>query len=111
VWLFGGINLLHRPAAYGGGADRALAEFEHAQALFAADTANAAPPRADAPPDWGRDEAWAWAGRAHMQLKDPAAAKRCYEKALELNPTNGWVRASLLPAAERALADTTRDAK
>ena len=39
-----------------------------------------------------------------MQLKDYAAARDFYLKALEVNPSNGWVRTNLLPAAEEALA-------
>jgi len=39
-----------------------------------------------------------------MELKDYAAAREYFRKALASNPANGWVRGSLLPAAEDSLA-------
>ena len=39
-----------------------------------------------------------------MKLGDAADALVHYKKALEINPDNDWVRAVLLPAAEKAMA-------
>jgi tetratricopeptide (TPR) repeat protein len=54
-------------------------------------------------PDWGHDEAWQWAGKAHMTNEQYDAARRCFLRALEINPSNGEVRDSLLPECQQAL--------
>lgn len=54
-------------------------------------------------PDWGHDEAWQWAGKAHMTNEQYDAARRCFLRALEINPSNGEVRKELLPECEAAL--------
>ncbi|HEY2956331.1 MAG TPA: hypothetical protein VGK89_13920 [Candidatus Eisenbacteria bacterium] len=95
-----GIGTLHKPAAFGGGPAPALEMFKQAQALFAADSAAAD----STAPDWGRDDALLWAGRAAMETKDYAAARGYFTAALQANPANAWVRGRLLPAAEEALA-------
>ncbi len=109
VWVLSGINTLHMPSFFGGGAEPALKEFQQAESLFA----RAAPAASDgaAGPDWGRDDAPLWAGRAQMQLKSYEAARRSFHRALEANPNNGWVRSSLLPEAEKALAGAVEGAK
>jgi len=97
--LIEGIGILHKPSFVGGGADKALAKLREAIVLFDAETV------ADSTaPDWGRDDAHVWAGQAAMKLSDYAAAREHYRRALEINPDNSWVRAILLPAAEKALA-------
>jgi tetratricopeptide (TPR) repeat protein len=99
VQLFDAINTMHKPKFVGGGPDKALEKFQKAQQLYAAEVV------ADSTAfDWGRDDAWLWAGRAAMQKKDYARARDLYTKALEVNPSNGWVRHVLLPAADKALA-------
>lgn len=99
VLLLEGIGTLHKPSFVGGGADKALPLLRQAIARFEAETV------ADSTaPDWGRDDAHVWAGQAAMKLSDYAGAREHYRKALEINPANSWVRAMLLPAAEKALA-------
>ncbi len=104
VWLLSGINTFHMPAFFGGGADRALVEFEQAARFFETLSADsgAAPASAVQLPDWGHDDAWVWQGRAHLQLEHYDEARRCFTKALEVNPQNGWVRTQLLPELDRA---------
>ena len=51
--------------------------------------------------DWGHDEAYAWAGRAAVKLGRIDEARAFYQKALEVNPANGWVAKSLLPELEK----------
>jgi tetratricopeptide (TPR) repeat protein len=106
VVFLDGINTFHKPAFVGGGADKARVKFDQAIALFA----KAAPGEAGAAGDpaalaWGADDAFVWAGRAAMKEKDYAAARAYYQKALAANPNNGWVRHSLLPNAEKQLAE------
>jgi tetratricopeptide (TPR) repeat protein len=97
--LIEGIGMVHRPSFVGGGADKALPRLREAIAAF--ERATAADSTAF---DWGHDDAHAWAGQAAMKLGDPAAARTHFLRALEINPHQGWVRAILLPAAEKALA-------
>ena len=104
VVFLDGINTFHKPAFVGGGADKARARFDDAIALFAKASAGAAAAGDPGAFDWGQDDAYTWAGRSAMQLKDYAAAKAYYEKALAANPNNGWVRHSLLPNAQKQMA-------
>ncbi len=101
VWLLDGLGTLNKPERFGGGAVPAGETLDRAAALAAADSS------ADsAAPDWGHDDAFLWAGRAAMMRKDYASAREDFSKALALNPGNGWVRARLLPEAEKALVDS-----
>ena len=98
IHLLAGVSTLHKPANFGGGAKPALAEFQRAQTLFAAESV------ADSTaPDRGRDDAFLWAGRAQMELRDFEAARQSFQSALAANPENGWVKTRLLPAAEDSL--------
>ncbi len=107
VAFLDGMNTFHKPAFVGGGADKARARFDEAIALFARARAGAgtAPAGDPAAFDWGHDDAYTWAGRAAMKEKDYAMAKAYFEKALAANPNNGWVKSSLLPGAEKKLAE------
>ena len=97
--LIEGIGTIHKPSFVGGGADKALPKLREAIAAFEKETVSDSTAF-----DWGHDDAHAWAGQAAMKLGDAAAALSHYRKALEINPDNGWVRAILLPAAEKAMA-------
>jgi tetratricopeptide (TPR) repeat protein len=99
IRLLDGIDTFHMPSFFGGGADKALEKLKKAQALYAAEAVSDS-----TAPDWGRDDAFVWAGRCAMQLRDFAGARNFFRQALEANPANGWVRTSLLPAAEDSLA-------
>lgn len=50
-------------------------------------------------PDWGHEEAWLTAGRLHLDSAHHDAARRCFQKVLELNPSSELVRENLLPRA------------
>lgn len=97
VWLLDGINTLHMPVAFGGGPARALDKLRRAQELFAAGPDSGAF-------DWGREDAWIWAGRVAAQQHDYAAADSCYAKVLALDPDNAWVKQRLLPELNEARA-------
>ena len=98
VRLLDGINTLHMPEYFGGGAARALAKLAQADSLFAPESL------ADHAARWGGDDALLWAGRCAMQLQDYASARDYFQRALDRNPDNGWVRTALLPAAFDSLA-------
>ena len=103
IRLIDAINTLHMPGFFGGGPDKALEKLKKAHTLYAGESA------ADSTAiDWGRDDAYVWAGRCEMQLRDYAAARGFFRQALEANPANGWVRTGLLPAAEDSLASQAK---
>ncbi|MEO5989295.1 MAG: hypothetical protein ABIU54_11875 [Candidatus Eisenbacteria bacterium] len=104
VLLLKAMNTMHKPEFVGGGAKRAMPQFERAIALFASqdsDGTNAF--------DWGRADAELWAGRCQLKLGQAQLARAHYQKALALDPDNLWVSKVLLPAAEKELAG--KDAK
>jgi tetratricopeptide (TPR) repeat protein len=98
VQLLDAINTFHTPAFFGGGPDQALPKLARALELFASQPADSTTA------GWGYDDAHAWAGRAEASRDSLVAAREHYRRALALNPANGWVRTSLLPEVERALA-------
>ena len=98
VHLLDGVNTLHTPAFFGGGPDKALVKLKRSLELFAAEAPDSTGER------WGRDDAHAWAGRAEARRENFAAAKQHYLDALSINPGYGWVKTTLLPEAETALA-------
>jgi tetratricopeptide (TPR) repeat protein len=87
VQLLQAIYTLHMPAAFGGGADKAMPVFSRAIELFAAEA-----PGDSTAPAWGRDDALLWAGKAAEKLGRAQEAHDYYRKALAVNPSNGWAR-------------------
>ena len=92
VRMLEGIQALHTPSMFGGGADIALESFLAATALFEEDAPE--PPL----PAWGRAEVYAWLGQAYTELDRLEDARAAYERALEIEPSYAWVRNTLLPA-------------
>ncbi len=98
VWFLQGIHTLHKPAQFGGSPVKAREQLEHAIGLFARDSL------ADSTAfDWGRGDAYLWAGQASMQSGDPKSAIAFYEQSLAHDPENRWAQL-LLPAARDSLA-------
>jgi tetratricopeptide (TPR) repeat protein len=97
VRFLAALNTLHKPGFVGGGARKALPLFEAAIAAFAAET-----PGDGLQPDWGRDDAHLWAGRAAAELKDWAKAREHFDRALELNPRNEWAKQQLADLDEKS---------
>ena len=96
VWLMRGIGAIFTPSMFGGGLDRAEEYLSKALALFPND--KPAPPL----PAWGYAEAYIWMGQVHKRRDRIDDARQAYDKALELQPDNGWVRHVLLPGLDRA---------
>ncbi|MFN8582538.1 MAG: hypothetical protein U0163_16385 [Gemmatimonadaceae bacterium] len=92
VFLLRGMGAFYKPRMFGGGADKAIQELEHALKLFETDSA------ASPLPTWGRGEAYAFLGlvRASEGRRDDAIA--AYERALSFTPLQVLVRDSLLPS-------------
>lgn len=95
VWMLKGVGNIFKPKMFGGGADKAEKELLKAIELFANDRAVSPAPR------WGHSEAYAWLGQAYVAQSKFAEARASYQKALDLDPGNGWVTYVLLPALEK----------
>ena len=95
VWMLKGVGTMFKPKMFGGGADKAEKELLNAIELFANDK-----PVAPAPA-WGHAEAYAWLGQCYVAQNKFADARTAYQKALQLDPGNGWVTHVLLPALEK----------
>jgi tetratricopeptide (TPR) repeat protein len=98
VVLLDAISTYNTPALFGGSKEKGLQGFRKAAVLF---------DRWKNPdslqPDWGYDEAYVWMGIAYLDQKDAVSAKRAFQRALEINPHNGWAKYVLLPHADRIL--------
>jgi len=96
VLLLAAISAWYKPAAFGGGKDKARAALTQALAAFERE-------RVEAPlPSWGHAEAYAWLGQFEAASNNRDAARRAYQRALELAPEYTWVSRALLPALDRA---------
>jgi tetratricopeptide (TPR) repeat protein len=98
VWLLKGTATMFKPKMFGGGADKAEKELLKAIELFANDRPS--PPA----PAWGHAESYAWLGQAYAAQEKLSEARATYQKALELEPGNGWVMHVLLPALDKKAA-------
>ena len=98
VVLLNAMSTYFTPAFFGGSKEEGLQGFRKATALF---------DRWKSPdslqPDWGYDEAYIWIGIANLEQKEPMSARRAFQRALEINPKNGWAKYELLPRADRDL--------
>jgi tetratricopeptide (TPR) repeat protein len=98
VWLLRGIGALYTPKLFGGGSERAEEYLQKAVTLFERDEVK--PPA----PAWGRDEVWIWLGRTLEEREQWDLARKAYQRALELQPANEWVRQDLLPNLDKRKA-------
>ena len=95
VLLITGISAYYKPAAFGGGKDKARTAVTQAIAAFAREEVSAPLPA------WGHAEAYAWLGQFEAAEGNRDAARRAYTRALELAPQYTWVSRALLPALDR----------
>jgi tetratricopeptide (TPR) repeat protein len=94
VLLLGGVTAVLAPAA-AGGTDAAERQLRRAQELLP-ETATGF-----AWPAWTSADAAVWLGRALQQRGDQAGARKAYEDALQLRPTDQWIAQVLLPSVAR----------
>ena len=92
VWLISGMSAMFTPKMFGGGTDKAEQDLRKSIALF--ETHQVVVPA----PSWGRADAYIWLGQTLQKEEKTADAKVAYEKALEIQPDNQWVRRVLLPS-------------
>ncbi len=78
VWLSRGVGYYYLPAAFGGGVEPALRDFEQALRLNARSA-----------------EAHLWMGVALRKANRPAEARQAFQKALALNPNRIWAKQQL----------------
>jgi tetratricopeptide (TPR) repeat protein len=94
VALLRGVGFYNTPKTFGGGQEAAFEELERAVELFEGQ------PEDQPWPSWGRVDSLAWLGRAMADRGETAEARALYERALELQPRNAWVRELLMKASE-----------
>lgn len=92
VVLTAAISAFNTPKMWGGSKERAIEGFQRAAYLFAREK-----PTDPIHPVWGHSETYAWLGIAYMDRDEEDSARAAFEKALEIDPDNGWVKYDLLP--------------
>ncbi|HJW32983.1 MAG TPA: hypothetical protein VJ505_06410 [Holophagaceae bacterium] len=93
VLTFQGVNLLHTPAFFGGGAKAALPVLQAAVKAAQAEVA----PMDPWSPTWGRAESLAWLAMAEIEAGDLEAARAHVDQSLAVDPTYGFVRVVVVP--------------
>ncbi len=92
VWLIRGKSAMFTPKLFGGGTDKAERDLRKAAELFAGER-----PVAPAP-SWGHADAYIWLGQALQKEERIDEARAAYQKALEIQPGNMWVKQTLIPS-------------
>ncbi len=87
VQLLNGMQVMHTPAQFGGGAAAALPVLQRAVALFDSVRTPTA-----LVPSWGADDAEVWLAQAQMATADSAGARASIARALVKNPRHMWAR-------------------
>ena len=96
VVLSAAIGAFNTPKMWGGSKERALEGFQRAVYLFSQEK-----PTDPIHPVWGHSETYAWLGIAYMDRDEEDSARTAFEKALEIDPDNGWVKYELLPKVKK----------
>lgn len=93
IWKLYGNSMYHTPEAYGGDVTEAISAYEKALALY-----DASPEKKK--DNWMYIDTMAFLGQAYIRSNEPSKAVAIYEKALAAEPSFGWVKYKLLPAAQ-----------
>jgi tetratricopeptide (TPR) repeat protein len=88
--LINGISMKFTPESFGGGVASAKLYLNKAAELFIVDSPE------PIMPSWGHSDVYAWLGLIELDGKNSAEAKVHFEKALEINPNNNWVKNQLM---------------
>ncbi|MCK4577484.1 MAG: hypothetical protein KAU50_01760 [Candidatus Marinimicrobia bacterium] len=89
-----GMSSFHTPERFGGGKKKAKSVLEEAIMLFSSEDVS------PLMPDWGYSEAYGWLGLCELDLGDTTSAKLHFDKALDIDPENNWVKYRLLPGLD-----------
>jgi tetratricopeptide (TPR) repeat protein len=92
IWFIEGIGAYHRPELFGGGYDNARKALLKSIEYFSTDAIDDR-----TLPSWGESEAYAWLGYFEMQNNALDDARVYLERALDVDPDNGWVTYHLMP--------------
>lgn len=95
VHLLHGTSAFHRPAEFGGGAERAEPHLRKALSLFANE------PPMKPWPNWGRYEAHLYLGMSLEKMQRLDLARAEYEEALVIAPDSEYVRQVLIPRTRK----------
>ncbi len=95
LYMIKGISAMFTPEKWGGSKTEAKKLFFKAAELFKNDHPESIMP------DWGDSDVYAWLGQAELSLGDTLSAVIHYEKALEINPKNSWVKFQLIPKVQK----------
>jgi hypothetical protein len=93
VLMIDALNVLHRPASFGGGALEALPRMVDAAELF--ERERKTQDKDPALPDWGADEIHVWLAILYGEIGSEHMVGPELEKALEINPDCGWAKSLL----------------
>ena len=94
VWLLKGIGAIFTPSMWGGGLDKAVEHLQKSVAYFESDKPQKPMPA------WGNAEAWVWLGQVYAKQGKADAAEAAYQRAVKLEPDNGWAQALLAGKAQ-----------
>lgn len=97
VWKLYGNSKLFTPQSFGGDLDEAITAFNKAIVLYesSGNTRN----------NWFYVDTLAFLGQALLKKGQPGPAIAAYEKALRVEPRFTWVKTTLLPSAQKRLAE------
>lgn len=99
VWAIRASSMLFRPRMFGGSPEKAEEYARRAIELLAMDSVAIPGPR------WGESDAYMFLGQALAAQKKHAGARAAYERVLELEPANAYVRDVLMAALPRGRID------
>lgn len=102
VWLMNGIAAFYTMPQHGGGYPVVEKLLRRAIRFFEAEKVE--PPM----PSWGHAEAYVWLGQALAKQGKLAEARVAYDKALQIEPTFGWVTYVLRPQLDSLEAAKAR---
>lgn len=89
--LVEGITSFVLPETFGGGIHKAIESLSKAEQLFK--TYQLQSPMY---PDWGREEVYAWLGKAAFEQENYGLARQYYQHALSIKPDYDWVKNVLM---------------
>jgi len=92
IWIISGTQDYFTLSMFGGDKERALKKFKTAARFVDQETIED-----PLMPSWGHADAYAWVGIAHLNAERDEKARSAFEKALDINPSYGWVKHVLLP--------------
>jgi len=101
-YLIDGMNTYYTPEMYGGGVDKAQPMFQKSVDLF-----QTYKPKDESYPNWGNDMALGMLAMCYIKNGKMDDAKKCMDKALEVNPDSGFIKNTV----QKEYDDANKDKK